>query len=73
MKVRARTKWVWTQLAQDSFDGRYSKDKKREAGKPISDKPEEVEVTWLLRGYVCDAEDYIDINGQIDLFELLDQ
>ncbi|NMM52135.1 hypothetical protein [Paenibacillus aquistagni] len=70
-KVKARTHWVWTKLAEETFDARYTKDKQRKAGEPISDNPREVESAWLLRGYVIDAEDYIPSNGQLDLFDLL--
>ncbi|MCY9758951.1 hypothetical protein M5X06_28005 [Paenibacillus alvei] len=74
MKVTARSHWVWTELAQKNWDNRYN-GRKRVAGKPIKDKAEdsrEVNPAWLLRGYVCDSEDFIPEGGQMDLFDYME-
>ncbi|NEZ45286.1 hypothetical protein [Paenibacillus alvei] len=73
-KATARTHWVWTEKAASNWDNRYN-GRKRVAGQPIKDKAEdsrEVNAAWLLRGYVCDAENYIPADGQMDLFEYLE-
>ncbi|MCY9765090.1 hypothetical protein M5X06_32170 [Paenibacillus alvei] len=74
MKVHAKTHWVWTDRAAETWDNRYN-GQQRVAGQPINgeaDKSREVESAWLLRGYVIDASDYIAEDGQMDLYELLE-
>lgn len=74
MKVTAKTHWVWTSLAEETWDNRY-KGQPRIAGHSIKETEEdskEVEPAWLLRGYVIDASDYISEDGQMDLYELLE-
>ncbi|MEC0083727.1 hypothetical protein, partial [Paenibacillus alvei] len=74
MKVQAKTYWVWTERAAETWDNRY-KGNPRIAGQPIKETEEdskEVEPAWLLRGYVIDASDYIAEDGQMDLYELLE-
>jgi len=73
-KVHAKTHWVWTSLAEETWDNRY-KGQQRVAGQPIRGEAEEsreVEPAWLLRGYVIDASDYIAEDGQMDLYDLLE-
>lgn len=73
-KITAKTHWVWTDRAAETWDNRY-KGQQRIAGKPIKGEAEEsteVEPAWLLRGYVIDASDYISEDGQLDLFEILE-
>jgi len=73
-KVTAKTHWVWTSLAEETWDNRY-KGQQRVSGQPIRGEAEEsreVEPAWLLRGYVIDASDYIAEDGQMDLYELLE-
>lgn len=73
-KVQARSYWVWTELAEQSWDNRYN-GRKRVAGQPIKGEAEEsreVDPAWLLRGYVIDADDYIPADGQLDLFDYFD-
>ncbi|EJW14746.1 hypothetical protein [Paenibacillus alvei] len=73
-KITAKTHWVWTSQAEETWDNRY-KGQQRIAGKPIKGEAEEsteVEPAWLLRGYVIDASDYISEDGQLDLFEILE-
>ncbi|BFH10678.1 hypothetical protein WJ0W_005788 [Paenibacillus melissococcoides] len=71
MKVKAKTYWVWTKLAEETFDHRYTKGgQKRVAGEPTFGNPEEVDLAWLNRGYVIDAEDYVPADGQMDISEL---
>lgn len=74
MKVTAKTHWVWTLTAEQTWDNRY-KGPERVAGQPIkggAEESKEVEPAWLLRGYVIDASDYISEDGQVDLYELLE-
>lgn len=75
MKVTAKTHWVWTSQAEETWDGRYTKNEKRVAGEPINGVAEEsieVEPAWLLRGYVIDASDYISEDWQMDIYEFLE-
>lgn len=72
MKVTAKTHWVWTSLAEQTWDGRYKSGERRKAGQPIHGDPTQVDLAWLNRGYVIDASDYIPEDGQIDLFEILE-
>lgn len=74
MKVQAKTHWVWTERAAETWDNRYI-GSQRVAGQPIKSEVEaskEVDPAWLLRGYVIDASDYISTDGQMDLYELLE-
>lgn len=71
MKVTAKTHWVWTELAQQTWDNRY-KGQRREAGKPIRGTPEEsvnVDPAWIKRSYVIDSTEYVK-EGQLTLFEI---
>lgn len=73
-KATARTHWVWTEKAAGNWDNRYN-GRKRTAGHPIKDEAEkskEADAAWLLRGYVCDAEDFIPEDGQMDIFDYME-
>jgi len=73
-KATARTHWVWTELAEKNWDNRFN-GRKRVAGKPVRDdaeKSKDVDAAWFLRGYVCDAEDFIPEDGQMDIFDFLE-
>lgn len=73
-KVKARSYWVWTEMAQQNWDNRYN-GRKRVAGQPIkgeAEESQEVDPAWLLRGYVIDAGDYIPADGQLDLFDYME-
>ncbi|BFH15559.1 hypothetical protein J6TS7_64760 [Paenibacillus dendritiformis] len=74
-KVKARSYWVWTELAEQTWDGRYKSGERRKAGQPIkgeAEESQEVDPAWLLRGYVIDAADYIPADGQLDLFDYME-
>lgn len=69
-KVHAKTHWVWTSLAEETWDNRYNNSgKQRIAGEPIHGDPNLVDEAWIKRGYVIDSSEYVQ-EGQLSLFEI---